>query len=464
MTLLSILKNSFHISGAYPSRYILYIFIGILCFSACSTEKKDPSPETDWVSWAVASEKYIQHAKYQSDNGTTWKMMPDSLHSKGNKTLYNGTPGIVLFYLELFHATNNANYLEEAKDGAGYLISSLPDTIPGIYDVGLYTGLAGMGFTFTEIFKVTRDNNYKNAALKTVSLLEAASERSENGIHWGQINDIVYGSAGIGLYLHYIADEFNSEKADSLSIQVAEGLLDSAVDTLGGLRWKFFPEDKIYMDNFSHGTSGVAYFLVQAYKRTQHKKYLDAAIKAAALLDIIKNDKGYIPHHLPGGEELYYLNWCHGPAGTSRLYYALYETTKDSTWHNTITQQANNMMKEGIATQQKPGFWNNVGKCCGATGVAEYYLWLYQVTGNNEYLQFSTQMTQAMMAKATRNGELLKWIHAGNRRSPDQLAAQSGLMQGSAGMGLWFLELHAHQLKKEPLIHLPDKPKNHVKK
>jgi uncharacterized protein YyaL (SSP411 family) len=79
-----------------------------------------------------------------------------------------------------------------------------------------------------------------------------------------------------------------------------------------------------------------------------NQKYLDAAIQASKLLDSLSNEKGYVPHHLPGGEDLYYLGWCHGPAGTSRLYYSLFEATKDEVWLDKIKHAADNLMKEGI--------------------------------------------------------------------------------------------------------------------
>ena len=147
------------------------------------------------------------------------------------------------------------------------------------------------------------------------------------------------------------------------------------------------PNYERYMDNFSHGTAGVAYFLSESYLRTKNQKYLDAALQAATLLDSLSNDKGYVPHHFPGGEDLYYLNWCHGPAGTSRLYYSLYQATSDVAWLEKMTHTANNLMDEGIHEHQTPGYWNNVGKCCGAAGVAEYYLWMYDITENASYLE-----------------------------------------------------------------------------
>ncbi|GAA4271407.1 lanthionine synthetase LanC family protein [Aquimarina gracilis] len=433
----------------------------ILCFSFinCSTNQKKYFEDEDWVSLAKKSEKYIQTAKSRSEEGVIWKQMPDSTYSKTNDALYRGSSGIVLFYLELFNTTSDSMYLNEAKLGADYLVNTIQDTIYNSKKVGLYSGLAGIGFALTEVFKTTREEKYKKAVLKTVDILDRSSKKSLTGIHWDSITDIVYGSAGIGLYLQHVADELSSKKADSLAILVGNGLLDHAVQEDKGIRWKAFPNDSYFFDNFSHGASGIGYFLIKSYERTQDKKYLAAAIGAGDFLDSISNEKGYVPHHLPNKEELYYLNWCNGPVGTSRFYYLLYETTKDQKWLDKITFSANHLMLEGIDYKETSGYWNNVGKCCGATGVAEYYLWLFEITGNIEYLEFSEKMTQRIVYQSTQEKGYMKWIHAENRKSPDVIAAQTGLMQGSAGIGLWFLQINSFQNQRAALIKLPDTPK-----
>lgn len=439
-------------------KYILLLGL-LIQLIACSNPTSEKTSNSKWISLALQTEKYIQHAQYTSEAGTSWKVMPDSSASHSDPSLYSGSPGIVLFYLELYHATEDTSYLHKAKLGADYLINTLSDKIPNANNVGLYTGLAGVGYTLTEVFKTTEKQIYKDATMRILELLEESAERSTSGIHWGGINDIVYGGAGIGLFLQYLSDELHLEKAESLSLLVAEGLLESAIDTLAGWRWKFTPTYSRYMDNFSHGTAGVGYFLSQTFQRTQEKKYLDAALKAAYLLDNFTNEEGYISHHAPGGEDLYYLSWCHGPPGTARFYYSLYESTKDKKWVDKIMFAANNLMEEGIDTTETPGYWNNVGKCCGATGVAEHYLWLYQLTGDQSYLEFSNKMTQSILAKGTQQEDHLKWIHAENRVSPQVQAAQTGLMQGSAGIGLWLLKLNAYTQDKPPRICLPDEPK-----
>ena len=159
---------------------------------------------------------------------------------------------------------------------------------------------------------------------------------------------------------------------------------------------------------------------------------------------------------------MYYLGWCHGPVGTSRLYYSLFEATKDEAWLKKIKHTANSLMLEGIDKHETAGFWNNVGVCCGTAGVAEYFLWLYDISADKDYLEFSLDLTQNLITSLTHEDDHIKWIQAEHRSRPDYVAAQTGLMQGSAGIGLWFLQLMAHQTGRQAQITLPDKPETYT--
>ncbi len=446
-------------------KYYTVVTFFLICLASCNSSQESGIQESRYVTVVKKAEKFIQKGQYTTKNGTTWKEMPDSLNTRpANKMLYSGTPGIVLFYLELYNATQDSIYLQKAQQGADFLMQTLPDTIPPAEAAGLYTGIAGVGYTLSETYKLSKNEIYKTAAIRTLDILEHASAKVDSanpdkGIHFAGINEIVYGAAGIGLYFNYMDETYNLQQARNLAKQTANGLLHTAIDTLGGLRWRLEPSYNRFMDNFSHGTAGVAYFLAETYQKTKNPHYLNAALKASKLLDGLANDKGYIPHHFPEGEELYYLSWCHGPPGTTRLYYSLYQATDDEQWLDKMIQPANHLLNEGIEEHETPGYWNNVGKCCGAVGVAEYYLLMYQITGNDAYKNFSKKLTENLLTKAVQDQDTLKWIHAENRTSPNKVAAQTGLMQGSAGVGLWLLQLDAFQKGKEPLIRLPDMPK-----
>lgn len=437
------------IISPFQSIILLMLFITL---AGCTEQKEDST----WLTYALETEKYLQTAQIDQANGIAWRVMPDSSTTTPDLSLYSGTPGIVLFYLELYKASKDNRYLNKAKAGADFLLASLPDTAVSADNVGLYTGLAGIGYTLAETHRRTDEEKYRTGLIKTIDLLERSAEKTTLGVHWGNTTDIVYGAAGIGLFLHDVADEYNLPKADSLSWQIGVQLLEQMTREEDGLRWKMRPEMDIYMDNFSHGTAGVAYYLLNLHVRTEDLRFLEAAVSAGNWLLSHSNEQGQLSHHLPGGEDLYYQSWCHGPAGTSRLYHLLWDITGDQKWMEAINTSARGTMALGIDKNQTPGFWNNVGKCCGDVGVAEHYLWLYQITQNQDYLNFAKTMTQKAIDLGTQTPQGLKWVHAENRRSPEKVAAQTGLMQGAAGMGLWFLQLDAFE-NNRPFSMLPDK-------
>jgi Lanthionine synthetase C-like protein len=64
-----------------------------------------------------------------SAEGSSWPVIPGDSGGRIGLDLYSGIPGIVLFYLEAHHATNRPEYLEEAKNGANFLLARLPEQL-----------------------------------------------------------------------------------------------------------------------------------------------------------------------------------------------------------------------------------------------------------------------------------------------------------------------------------------------
>jgi lantibiotic modifying enzyme len=215
------------------------------------------------------------------------------------------------------------------------------------------------------------------------------------------------------------------------------------------------------MPNFSHGTAGIAYFLASLYRETKEQKYMDGALAGAEYLkSVAKTDEDVclIFHHEPEGEDLFYLGWCHGPVGTARLFYRLFQITNEKEWMEWAEKGARGVLDSGIPDQEVPGFWNNVGVCCGSAGVAEFFLNLFQVTQKQEYLDFAKKLTEQILNKAIQDEKGMWWVHAEHRSRPDFLQAQTNLMQGAAGIGLWLLRLEAYEGGLKPLVVLPDNP------
>ena len=143
---------------------------------------------------------------------------------------------------------------------------------------------------------------------------------------------------------------------------------------------------------------------------------------------------------------------------TARLFAQLYWYTGAAKWADALRGAARSVTTSGIPEQRTPGFWNNVGQCCGSVGVAEFFLSYHQETKDAAALGFARELTREITTKATREDKGTRWIHAEHRVQPGNIGAQTGWMQGAAGIGAWYLRLDAFERGKKPLIRFPDSP------
>lgn len=408
-----------------------------------------------WLHAAQETARWLESVAREGNQGKAWPADPDKPVSL-SPDLYSGTAGVVLFFLEMYAATNDASYLHLACDGAEYLAAAVPDSLDRPEQAGLYTGVAGIGFTLEEVFRVSKRPAFRRAAMRCVELLEESARRAGRGVEWGPVTDIISGSAGVGLFLLHAAREMGHEPARELAIAAGRRLVDLAIPDRGGLKWAMDPAYPRLMPNFSHGTAGVCFFLLRLHSERGEKEFLDAALAGARYLRKSAEGNGLIFHHEPGGEDLFYLGWCHGPAGTAQLYCRLFEQTGDALWLDAVHEAAQAVMRSGIPERQTPGYWNNVGRCCGHAGVADFFLFLHEETGRTGYLEFAKRLTADLLARGTPGKEGLKWIHAEHRVKPDLVAAQTGLMQGAAGIGIWLLRLDGFETGRKRAFVLPD--------
>ena len=404
---------------------------------------------------ALDTAKWIRAGALPARTGKVWPADPNDSKSVDN-TLYSGTPGVVLFFLETFRSTGDRSFLEDARGGADSVLAAVEQ----VKETGLYDGLAGMGFALIETYKATHEEKYRAGALRVVAHLSGI-EKKGKGIEWNDSTDIISGGAGTGLFFLYAARELRHPDFRAIASAAGDRLLELGKEEKGGMRWTMDPTFPRIMPNFSHGTAGVAYFLARLYQETKRREFLDAALAGGRyLLSIADTENGIclIHHNDPEGKNLFYLGWCHGPAGTGRLFYLLYEVTRDPQWLEWTRKAARGVQTSGIPEKRTPGFWNNVSQCCGSAGVAEFFLNLYGVTHDPAYLEFARRVSGDLLARATRDEKGLRWVQAEHRVQPDLLIAQTGYMQGAAGIGMWFLRLDDFERGRKPSIRFPDSP------
>jgi lantibiotic modifying enzyme len=217
-----------------------------------SNNARAAAPDDSYLDAAEQAACWISSARVSKANGIGW--LPDPDHSEKltsvgpDNTIYSGSAGTVLFLLELAAATGEQSYVEEARRGADYLVSSwknLPGSTASLLpDQGLPfdQGLAGVAFTLAETWKVTQVAAYRDAALAATRTLAGAAAPVGKGVQWLPSPAVGLGG-GVILYLLYAAVTFKQDNLLKLAVRGGNRIIElGQLDARGGLRWQGLPE------------------------------------------------------------------------------------------------------------------------------------------------------------------------------------------------------------------------------
>jgi lantibiotic modifying enzyme len=428
----------------------------LLAVVACSPAPAPPPPDP-LLAAALDAGRWVRAAAVPTMDGVTWPADPDDPATAG-ASLYSGAAGVVPVLLALHRANGDHAWLASARAGADELLSE----VDRVDDAGLYTGLAGIGFALLEASRELGDERYQQGVRRTVDRLAALARPAGNGVEWSETTDVIAGGAGVGLFLLDADRRLGLPAARQLALDAGERLLELAEPRPdGAVRWQMAPGFEREMPNFSHGTAGIAYFLATLHRTSGDPRFLDAALAGARYLLQVAETEGdlcLIFHHAPGGEDLHYLSWCHGPAGTARLFHRLWQITSDPAWREWVDRSARAILASGVPEQRTPGFWNNVGQCCGSAGLIDFFVSAAAATGEPSYLDFARRVADDLLARAEPTPEGLRWVQAEHRVRPELLVAQTGYMQGAAGIAHALLRLHLASAGEDTELRLPDDP------
>jgi lantibiotic modifying enzyme len=355
--------------------------------------------------------------------------------------LYSGTAGVLLGCAEAAAAGLDPAHVSAGARGR---LLSLARQGPGVAtmpDDGVFSGWAGVAVALRAWSDATGDPAAgQGAAQVTRQIAERIRQTPPDPLRY---TDVISGDAGILLVL--VADD--TDTSLQAARVLADRLAEAAEPAPGGLHWRMAANWEYIMPGFSHGTAGAAYALAAAGRALHRRDLADVATRGAeAILAAGDRPGGWaVPLAIPprpGRPEVNY-GWCHGPAGTARLFVLLDEIDPQPQWQHAIDACLGTLRGSRLPARLYPGYWDNLARCCGTAGVGQFLLDRYQATGDTALLDWAGALAADVAARALTTPPGVSWSNTEHTRTPPELAPEPGFMQGAAGIAGWLSRLHA---------------------
>lgn len=423
----------------------------------------NPTSIEDYLNGAIETARWIKSHEINDNNGRHWPVSIKQANNGGaliktylnDRTLYSGAAGISFFFIQLYEVTGNAEYLDEAKAGAEYLINTYDPELS--IKPGLHTGTAGEGFLALTLYNKTNEKRYLDHAIRIADNIYDKAIKEGDLIHWKGLYDYM-GDGSVALYWIKIFKITGDNKYLDFAKQALESILALRIeDDENTIHWSllnvhdYFSEvpDSGVIANFAHGTSGIVYLLTLLYEATNAPAYLRYAERGINYLEKIAikdEDSSIIPYiYLPDSEEpydVYYLGLCHGPVGSSVVYRKLFKITGDEKYLEGYRRFNQALIKAGVPEKRSRGYWNHC-ICCGASGFLLHFLTDPDLIPGQINHTLAARTANSILHDAFVDENGRRWYDAWTRVTPWDVDSNLGLFVGDSGNASALLSLYA---------------------
>ncbi|MCM1171445.1 MAG: glycoside hydrolase family 88 protein [Clostridium sp.] len=415
-----------------------------------------------YLNTALDVSKWLDANTVEKEYGKAWKISSGAGNSGGDdlaekmtdRSIYSGAAGVGYFYIQLYEATGNKGFLEQAIAAGEYLLNTFTEELgkkPGIHG-----GLAGEGLFAELLYEKTKDIKYREYAIKAGDTIFEQATRKDDHFEWGGIPDYM-GDGSIVAYWLYLYKLTKEEKY----VEFAKEYLDYIISFHtkkedGTVFWRFFDIHDYFpelpsggiLPNFAHGTAGIVYLLTKYYEATEDREYLELAENGFAFLKNIainNGDSSIVPYlYLENAKEpfdVFYLSLCHGPVGDGIVAKELYKATGNEEYLKFYKRLTNALEDAGVTYKRSKGLWNDC-ICCGSSGIFLHFIDGYKLTKEARYRELATQIADKLIGDAYKNDEGTRWYNAWTRVMPWNVDAHIGLYMGSAGAASALISLY----------------------
>lgn len=355
--------------------------------------------------------------------------------------LYGGACGLLLALAYLGEVTGKERYTALAQTALRTLRRRLVHTKDAFYSIGAFNGLGGLLYALSHLRMLWKDDSLLEELEELLALLPELIDKDEN-------LDVVGGAAGcIGSLLSVQACA-PSERVRSLAQLCGERLLARATGMEEGIGWLTKIETVKPITGFSHGSSGIAWALMELGAWLVDERFKTAALDAVRhehtqfsaaegnWLDASDAQSKEQPKL--DGQLALSMAWCYGAPGIGLARLRMLRHMN----HELLREEAETALRTTLAR----GFGTNHSICHGDLGNMDFLMQANEVLEHPELPARINRLTNIILESIRRNG----WLCG------VPLGVESpALMNGLAGICYGLLRLAEPQRVPSVLILAP---------
>lgn len=329
--------------------------------------------------------------------------------------LYDGNPGIAVFFCYLWKLTQKDKY----KEAAYATINPVKKLLPELSDndsstIGGFTGLTGILYSLHHLAIIFDDKKLLDECLHYTKMYKKF-------ILNDRIYDVMGGSAGALFFILNLYKEYKYQWMFDIAESLVQHLINSSISQSKGVSWPPPHNQEVPYIGFSHGNAGIAAALSQFYKISPSKN-LESVIEQSLIYEnsFYNHDE---MNWYSVQTDRYPIAWCHGAPG-------ILLSRKLIEKNNLNFNFLNDNLINSLLTTINASIESNYSLCHGELGIVDILLKVYE--WDNKFVteeQLNLLIQKVTQKFLTDNGKINVDIHS------------VGLMNGLTSIGYGLLRL-----------------------
>ncbi|HJQ36785.1 MAG TPA: lanthionine synthetase LanC family protein [Thermoanaerobaculia bacterium] len=416
-----------------------------------------------WLTTAIETGAWLESIAQVRGEGLAWGS--DAAQPTAVTPGLPGTSGAGFFFLRLYQVTHEPRYLGIAQRAATYVASTCAN-----FGFDWQAGTVGCGEFLVALARETHEpQQLERAKLMADALLQRAKHEGD-GTYWvfpsstTVYTGVAHGAGGVAVLLldvyELTGDRKYLDAAESAWRWIAKYNVNLGANAVG---WKRLTTDTTSYNGWCGGASGIIFVLDRLFTVTGKSEYRDqlAATASGLLTTAVQTDSGYRWTYYSDRTGNSPLVYCHGSACAIGSLARAYELGGDARFLAMAVAGAAHLNAAGLPHADGRN-WPHIerstlvenGFMVGGASVGHGLLRLYRTTRDRQYLDLARAAGRSLIATAERPAAgMLRWKDMVEPVPPQFAAEQAvniGWWNGTAGIGMFFLELYQFSTGVDP--------------